>query len=343
MTITRIWQSGYEEISVHELDGATAAGVTVTISGPKTGNSNLQTTGSSGNLGYAIIDVPATRQVRGGMYEIGITIGPSNYADIIHWRDASGARVALRHTVTNNKLSLFVGGVEQDSINNFTLNAWRHIGFDIKVHASAGWAKIYIDGILTLDFEGNTGDADLVAYYFGKVAIGSGCDFTGRWDDSYIDDTTGESAAAVPPLLSFPMVQPNADGNYSQWDGSDGNQTNNYALVDEAAPVDTDYVQTAVADELDSYNMSTLTLGANQTVLAVIPIARVTRESSTELIALGTRLSGTDLIGNDQAPGTAFTYGCYRWERQTAKPGGGAWGQSDIDAFEYVQKARGTY
>ncbi len=156
----------------------------------------------------------------------------------------------------------------------------------------------------------------------------------------YIEDTTGEGSDVVPPKLRFYYLTPDGNGNYADWDGSDGNQVDNYLLVDEVPPSDADYVETNVVDRLDSYTMTTFVLGTGQTIVAVIPIVRGQREGITEELALGTRYSGTDLIGSDQEPLGSFRY---LWERQIAKPGGGDWNQSAIDGVETVIKSRGTF
>jgi len=342
MAITRLMQAGAESGSLLELDSTGGAGASIVTSGQKTGARAFQASNAGANTSYFLQNIPATRQIRKGCYhQITLFNTTSPYLTFLSIRSAGGELIGLQYTSVGNNLSLMIAGVAQATIPGYTLNVLRHVAIDINIDASAGWAKVYIDGVLQLSFEGNTGNADIITDWFGKIAGSGGTGtVTYIFDDIYIDDTTGEAATA-PPVLRFYYVTPNANGNYSQWDGSDGNQVDNYLLIDEIPPnSDTDYVETNVVDELDSYNMTTITLEAGQQVEAIIPFAFVKRAGSTEEIALGTRLSGTDAVGSDQAPTTSYNF---LWERQTTKPGGGAWAQADIDGFETVLKSRGSY
>jgi hypothetical protein len=86
--------------------------------------------------------------------------------------------------------------------------------------------------------------------------------------------------------------------------------------------------------------MTTYTLGAGESCVALIPVAVCKHTGATEDIAIGTRYSSTDVIGSDQDPGNNYGPNA---ERQTTKPGGGAWDQTAIDGVEVVVKSRGSY
>ena len=339
MAINRLWQAGAELNNTIEFDsivGSFAASATQ----KKTGSYSFAAVDDNR---YGIKSIPATRQIRMGFFLYGGSNNPPSLQPILKFRTSGGTVLAQFETINPGLGGAYVidiAGVDKDTEPGMNLATWQHIGIDLKIDSSAGWMKLYVDGVEKLSFTGNTGNADILDFAVGNgAASGSGVIF--YFDDLYVDDTTGEGAAAAPPILRFYYTTPNADGNYSQWDGSDGNQVNNYLLVDEIPPnSDTDYVETNVVDEFDSYNMTTITLEAGQQVEAVIPIVFMKRAGSTEEIALGTRLSGTDAVGSDQAPGTSYDT---LWERQTTKPGGGAWGQSDINSFEALVKSRGSY
>lgn len=340
MAITRLWQAGIETGNVFEFTTVTA-NMTASTTQKKTGTYSLQGDGNQQFIN-ALVTIPATRQIRCGYYYYTQQQDGSEVKQVF-LRDVSGNDlIALEGKGSDggSHLILDIAGTNQDTeAGANTASTWFHIGIDVKVHSSAGWAKVYKNGVEILSFSGNTGNADIVSCYFGW--------WTPRpyayiyYDDLFIDDTTGESAAAVVPIKRFYYVAPNDDGNYDgTWDGSDGNSVDNYQLVDEIPASETDYVSTNVADELESYAMGTVTLGTGETFDAVIPIAYVKRASTTEQIALGTRYSSTDVVGSDQNPGTSSDY---LWERQTTKPGGGAWDQTAVDGMEVIVKSRGTY
>jgi hypothetical protein len=144
-------------------------------------------------------------------------------------------------------------------------------------------------------------------------------------------------------MLRFYPSLPNGDGNYSQFDGSDGNQVNNYQLVDEVPANVTDYVETVTVDQFDSYDLADIALSVGATILAVIPTVYSVRDGDAEEIALGTRLGGADLVGSDQVPPSGYSDKAFLNERQTTKPGGGAWAEADVNNAEIVIKSRGSY
>ena len=331
MAITRRWQSGAETGHKNEFSNV-VGGFVVTTANKYTGAYSFKDP-TSNDYGYQTI--PATRQIRVGFFLYG---NSSRAAVRFEIRDAGTNQLVGLFLSTSGAISLQVLDATKDTKAGINVFEWHHFLVDVKIDNAAGWAKVYRDGIEVLSFAGNTGNADISDVKFGNGS------FTGTypcyWDDIYIDDTAGEGAAVAGPVLRFNYLTPNGNGNYSQWDGSDGNQVDNYLLVDEVPPSDADYVETAVVDEFDSYAMTTRALDVGESFIAVIPVARVQRGDITEEIALGTRYSGTDVVGSDQVPETPFNY---LWERQTVKPGGGAWDQAAVDGVEALIKSRGSY
>ena len=342
MARTRIFQAGFETGSLHEMDGHFFYAIdsdVVDAVDPQTGVYCMYTKALSLDYSYSWVNISATRQISVGMFQKGAPAFAAKYPNI-DIRSAGAALLELR--IDNGGLmDLYVGGALKDSMTGLTLG-WKHIGIDFYVHASSGWAKVYIDGVEELSFTGNTGSSDIIQLRVGKLTSAN-LTWDQYWDDIYVDDTTGEGSATAPSPLRFYWLSPNGNGNYADWDGSDGNQVDNYQLVDEKPPSTADYVETNVADEYDSYDVSTLTLALGEYAGAVIPYVYCIRGETTEEIAVGTRLSGVDSIGSDQTLNTAFTHGSYRFNRQVNKPGGGAWAQADIDGVEVVVKSRGSY
>lgn len=337
MAITRVWQGGLEEGSIGVFGVTSGLQITTTS---KTGTYAMVNDLYYGN-GYGDILIPNTRQVRVGQFTRWDHTNTRNvYNRVLTLRSGSSELVSVRIDFPSQYIQLWVGGASVDTANYpVSSGEWHHIGLDVKIDSSSGWGKVYVDGVEQLSTSGNTGNADIVKFRVGLEIV----DWGGyvHTDDVYLDDTTGEGSAAVCPILRFYPLTMDGNGNYAQWDGSDGNSTDNYLLVDERPPNDwTDYVQTTVTDEYDSYTMTGITLGTGQTVNAVIPTAYAIRTGSTEQIALGTRLSGTDSIGSDQTPELSWIF---LSERQTTKPGGGSWSESDVNGAELVIKSRGTY
>ena len=340
MTITRIWQAGAETQSIYEYPTfGGAAAVTVSTTQKKTGAAAFLYGNSTNQQAYGIIPISATRQVRFGGFHHPALIQSMNWFAVLNASNTELVRIEFNADLS---VEIFVANVSvATTASGITEDTWKHWGVDIKVDSSGGWVDVYRDGVLFCTFSGNTGNSDIGYARHGRGVNASDNGYQNYWDDIYIDDTTGESQGTKPPIRRFYFVTPNGNGNYSQWDGSDGNSTDNYLLVDDV-PHDTDttYITTVVADELDSFAMTTFTLLSGQQIVSVIPIALAKRNGTTEQLAAGTRLSSTDLIGSDQSPSSTYAP---IWERQTTKPGSGSWTQADLDALEVVVKSRGTY
>jgi hypothetical protein len=338
MSIVRLWQSGLETGSLDEFS-LTAGTPAASTAQKNTGNYSLL---CNANSEYGLVTISPIRQVRVGFFFNPMTISTSTEVQILDLRESDGTQLVGIHqkgTTANSPLILDVAGTDQDTeIGANTPSTWFHLLIDVYIDSSSGWATVYKDGIEILSFSGNTGNADIEQVLFGfPSSVNGGNQY---WDDMYIDNTSGEGAAQSGPILYFYSVTPNADGNYSQWLGSDGDSTNNYQLVDEIPPSDSDYVVTTGTNNLDSYNMSTFTLDTGEVIEAIIPTVRVKRTSTTEQIVLGSRLSSTDLLGVVQDPGTSFDY---LFQRLTGTPAGANWQQSDLDSVELLIASTGTY
>jgi len=334
MTITRITQVGCEPGHINEFEGFFSyieAGYSISASAAYTGNYGVRVFNSSITRSHVKLYIPATRQVRFGMFYKGT---PSTSLSCII--------INLNPQVTigagTNGMTLNVGGVVQGTImmppNMF------HLGLDCKIDSSSGWVKLYTNGKERISMTGNTGNVNITEWQFGKITAGNfQCEIFG--DDIYIDDTTGESMpTAPPPIRRFYYIKPNANGNYSNWDGSDGNKTDNYQLIDEVPPITTDFVETISGGISDSYGMTDFTPAAGQTIEALIPIAYAIRGATSEQLSLGTRYSSTDVVGSGQNLSSSYNFA---WERQTTKPGGGAWDQTSVNGVEALIVSSGVF
>ena len=343
MAFERIWQAGGESGSTDEFSSINHGGrFTAVTEQVNTGSYGFKVTPYTSigtQLPHGIVNIPATREIRGGYYMYGS-------ASMVTWdltfnvRHQSGTLLGIDMSGSSNTYAwrLDIGGSKEEQVSPLTEVTWYHVGFDVKIHPTAGWFYVYKNGVLVMSFDGNTGDSDIAQMRVGHI----GYDDQGAtyyFDDIYVDDSTGEDAT-VPPILRFFPALANGNGNYSQWVGSDGNSTDNYQLVDEVPISTADYVETISGLKYDSYTTENYSIKNGQTIHAVIPMVHADRQGSSEELHLGTRYSGNDVVVSGQdlilTPTIVHT-------RQATKPGGGAWDQAALNNFEIVIKSEGSY
>jgi hypothetical protein len=288
--------------------------------------------GDQSHYGYQ--QIPGTRQVRIGFYVYGNTFANNERFAV---RDISANRLVSLSWHLDGTVDLLVAGDIKDTEGGMNIEDWSHVGIDIYIHSSSGWVRVYLDGSEVMMFDGNVGDADIVDVAFGHFITAG--NYPMYYDDIYIDDTTGEVSPTTPNIKRLYPINPNADGNYTQWTPSTG--TSHYEMVDERPPDDDATFLEAITGSLyDSFDMSTFILDNNEDIIAMIPFVFAKRGSTTEQIALGTRSSGTDSVGSDQDLSTSYNY---VWERQTTGSLGSPWNQSYLDSVEVIIKSAGTY
>lgn len=191
-----------------------------------------------------------------------------------------------------------VSGVKPPNGSGLDISAW------VDIHDSTGAVKIWLNGVLELDLSGidtrNGGTTGLI----DTVEIGNGS--TVFCDDVVLATATAFSDAVC---LSQQVVTrfPNANGNYSNLTGSDGNSTDNYLLVDEATPSATDYAGSSTPGHKDSYPFADVGLTGQVSAIAVVTNAL---KSGTEAIAYRPflRRAGIDGPGTDVTLSTSMAY-----------------------------------
>ena len=255
----------------------------------------------------------------------------------LSFKDDSGVELC-RLQVSDTSMTLYVLNSLKDTwspVGGFNNATWYLVEVHLKQDDSTGEAEIRIDGTSRLTFSGDTkstgsvirsimfsspGDADISCdLYVDDIAIN---DLSGAVDNSWC----GEGKVL--------FLTPNANGDSSEWVGSDADSTDNYLLVDEIPnDGDTTYVQTSDADQIDLYGLSTYTLGAGEAVrgLQVLAVARcVTAES--DQVALGVKAT-SEHFGDAQALTTS--YAAYAGDWLATNPDtSAAWSQEDLDALQ---------
>lgn len=244
---------------------------------------------------------------------------------------------AVLLSTTNSGLLRFTNsaGTQLGTDVNILTNAWYQLEFKVVIHASTGSIQLRINGNPTpvLNVTGlNTGSLAI-----NKIRLGPDGNSPGiNLDDFYMLDTSGSVNNDFLGDMRIETLLPSGNGNSSQLDGSDGNTTDNYALVDEATPnSDTDYVESSDVGDKDTYAFGNLSSTAGTIAcVKIMPFAKKT-DAGTRTIASIARLSGTEADGTDRFLGGSYQY--HEDFRET-KPGGGAWTISDVNSAEFGVK-----
>jgi len=348
MAISRILSTGFEVDPMPSGDNRqygyevayfshTTSGLYMSSTAPRTGGFSMY----HQNTMHAVLNWPtAYTQV-----QISFAIRRIN-----NWNRTAGdspALFVLGDSMNENAASLVMNTSEQleARTNNVAREAWVgttmvgdkwiHIGADIKFHTTTGWFYVYVNGVEVIGYDGQT---DHLLSAVNQVRLGgiSTEYFSngGYYDDLYINNSEGEGTPALPTDKRFHYIRANGNGNYAQWTGVDGNSVDNYLHVDDPGVPDlaTTNVTDSTASNKDSYTLEDTDLSADATIDAVIPtvIAR-NAGGGVGTIKLLTRYSGADSLSAALPLETSYFM---VQDRQTTKPGGGAWTPAIVDATE---------
>jgi len=142
-------------------------------------------------------------------------------------------------------------------------------------------------------------------------------------------------------ILRIETVRPSANGNGSDWEGSDGNSVDNYLLVDDPAGLhdgDTTYVKTLTANDRDVYNYADLSNGDIGTIHAVhlTTIAKKDDVTDRRYKPL-TRVASTDYLGAEVVlTNASYAFGREIWQDNPNTSS--AWTESTFNGAEFGVK-----
>ena len=240
------------------------------------------------------------------------------------WLLDSGHYVEIRFT--SSYWDAYVDGVKvaDHSLSGFT--GWHHVEFRAVIDNASGILQTKINGVPDIDYTGDTQpDAtNLItrAYlqYWHQVHP-----LYAR--TTYYDDMV-MGTGGWPGDFRFVGLVPNGDSSV-QWTGSDGNQVDNYALVDERPPGTADYVLATASDLKDRYTIGNFD-AADKVISCVVNWARHLRTGSyvhqVKLVLDDGTEDVSDAYDSDVSAG-------YAGKMYAARPSGGAWTDAAIDGL----------
>jgi hypothetical protein len=264
-----------------------------------------------------------------------------------HYNSAGQAQMELRYRPTDGVILAYIGSTLVATASaGIAREEWACLRIRHLIHGSTGVLQVMRDGNVLLDFSGDThatGLVDIASYGIGWIARtgnGSTGDQYIAWDDLADNDTSGDVENGLPADGAVLLLKPNGNGASSQLVGSDGNQVDNYALVDEVPPDSADYVASSTPDQQDTYALEDVPAPYNA-VRLVQPVSYAALATAgTGALRNVVRSGGTDYAdAADTALGT--TYGFVKGDALYTDPADDApWTVAKVDALEAGPRVR---
>ena len=217
-------------------------------------------------------------------------------------------------------------------------DTWHLIELYLKVAASGpggGEATLRIDGDIVIEIEEIDtrpgGDATVDRIFTNYNANGYGLVI----DDLTMNDNSGLIQNSFPNGIRWLRVDADGDGFHNDWTPQGAGD--HYEEIDEIPPDDADYNFTTSGGDRDSYTLQS-TGGAGLPVGVTIEGIQQIVYVSEDVASANTVDTFVRLAGADDDDGIAHTLPLTMERREGQirheKPGGGAWGASDVDALE---------
>lgn len=254
--------------------------------------------------------------------------------------DAGTEQMSVR-MVTNTGI-LYVsrnGTTVATSSFGIVINVWYYIEFMATIHNTTGAYELRVNGTNIASASGvNTrGSANNFANQLGFGGA-SNVGITDI-DDIYLcDDSGGAPTNTFLGDCKVDTLFPNANGNLSQFTGSDSNSVDNYQLVDENTLDIADYVQSTANDQVDTYGFTDLSITSGTVYGVQIVASALKTDAGAKSVALVTRRGGSDYASADQALSTSQQMHMQIREQDPSTATG--WSVSAINAAEFGVKAR---
>jgi hypothetical protein len=208
---------------------------------------------------------------------------------------------------------------------------WFCLQVYLNIASSGGRLIAYVDATQDVDYTGNTQATTPanVAY----LRLGSGIAPV-YFDDVAVNNTTGSINNSWPGRGGIYAVRPSGAGAYTEWSVSGASA--NWDAVDEVPPSTTDYVYTAEAGKIDTYQASDLSTVGSISAVRYYAYAQLNEAGEAGIKPIY-------YINNTAYEGTAIALEpSWRYASeivQTNPATGNAWTVSEINAMQLGVKS----
>lgn len=219
------------------------------------------------------------------------TTANSSTNPFVHLIIPGGDDVYIKMHGTTRCMSIWQGGnsLALEASNSMLDQTWHLMELHFKADAVNGRLELRNDGQKVLEYDGNTGTAGATALRVGIMVTSGWWPFNPWWfDDVALNDNSGTRNNSWVGDGHIVYLKPNGDGEHSELTGSDGNQVNNYQLVDDVPVDEADYVEGLSVPLRDSYSLIS-------SLSAVIPPGATIKHVDVVAVAK-TMAAGTDAL-----------------------------------------------
>lgn len=209
-----------------------------------------------------------------------------------------------------------------------TLNKFLYsIDVRIKLHATEGAIAWYINGTLQGGVSGDTlfgVDTTIDSFILGPSAGGSSA------AASYFSQVIASTSSTIGAKLK--TLEPTADGANTAWVGT-------FADIDETLLNDTDFISSAVADQVETFTAGDVTVPSDYLIGGVCVGARGQRGASgPQNLQIAIRSNSTDYM-SDSVAGLGAGYAPYFNVWHNDPDTSASWTESGVNAIEVGVKS----
>jgi hypothetical protein len=206
---------------------------------------------------------------------------------------------------------------------------WYYIEFKFTINGSTGVAQVKLNGAAEI---ASTGSLDLTGTannYWNGIALNRP-NISTQFDDVYLlDTTTGSNTDFLGPVQVVARY-PDGNGNASSWTPNGGS---NMGCVSE--PYEdghTSFVQSATANQIDTYTMQNLPAAAGSVYALAQHTVAAQDGGAARTIAPVYRISGTDYVGTNV--NTSASYQFLSEVKDVSPATSAAWTVAEVDGLE---------
>ena len=257
--MARIWMDGFEHQQAHNYIVATGASL-----GWDTGRRGY---GKSVKASYSHISVnsngvvslnlPTVEQRAEVFVRLAVYYASSLSTATVKFLNSLNETIcSLTLPITANSDIVVKNRADQQIGTHFLANpaVWLLIQGHFIVDPSNGLVDLRINGVQVANFSGSTSSA--AALYKTAQMNATNKNFALYMDDYAVNDSNGSvnnSWVLDGDILGAPVT---GQGQYAEWMGSDGNQVNNYALINGVGTSLSDYVESNTVDQRELYTIT---------------------------------------------------------------------------------------